>query len=318
MLIVLRRSPDREVALRQFIQDAHTPGNPSFHHWVTPEQIGQLYGPLDSEVAAVSAWLQTHGFSVARTTKGKTALEFSGTAGQVRQAFQTEIHSYLINGETHHANNADPRIPAALAPVISGITPLNDFRPQANLVVLGQASYDPKTHKVTPQWTSVGGALIVAPGDFSVQYDLNPLYGAGTNGAGVTIGIIGASNIDPAVVSEYRSLFGLPPGNLNVVIDGADPTPGEGNWATEESYLDVEISGAVAPNATINLYTAADTSIQSGLLLAAQRAVDDNQAVHWFRKAAKKLDPDAMHALGYAAACAALPARNATESCLAC
>lgn len=276
MLLILQRSPEREAALRQFIQDAHTPGSPSFHKWLTPEEFGELYGPEDSEVAAVAGWLQTHGFSVARVTKGKTAIEFSGSAGQVREAFHTEIHAYLINGELHHANSSDPQIPAALAPVIAGITPMNDFRPQSYMEVLGQASYNPQTRKITPQWTIGSNALALAPGDVAVQYDLNPLYAAGTNGTGVTIGIIGASDVDPAIVANYRSFFGLPPINFNAVIDGSDP--GEGNWATGESYLDVEVSGAVAPGATIDLYTATDTSVQSGLLLAAQRAVDDDQA----------------------------------------
>lgn len=276
MFLILQRSPEREAALRRFIQDAHTPGSPSFHRWLTPEEFGELYGPEDSEVAAVAGWLQTHGFSVARVTKGKTAIEFSGSAGQVREAFHMEIHAYLINGELHHANSSDPQIPAALAPVIAGVTPMNDFRPKSYMEVLGEATYNPKTHQVTPQWTTASDVFALAPGDFAVQYDLNTLYAAATNGTGVTIGIIGASDVDPTVVANYRSLFGLAPINLNAVIDGTDP--GEGNWATGESYLDVEVSGAVAPGATINLYTAADTSVQSGLLLAAQRSVDDDQA----------------------------------------
>ena len=278
MLLILQRSPEQEAALRQFIRDAHTPGNPSFHTWLTPEQFGELYGPEDSDVAAVSGWLQTHGFSVTRVTKGKTAIEFSGSAGQVREAFHTEIHAYLISGELHHANSSDPQIPAALAPVIAGITPMNDFRPKSYVEVLGQATYNPKTHQVTPQWTIASNLLALAPGDFAVQYDLNPLYAAVTNGTGVTIGIIGASEVDPTVVANYRSLFGLPAINLNAVVDGNDTNALEVNWATVESYLDVEVSGAVAPGATINLYAAADTSVQSGLLLAAQRAVDDDQA----------------------------------------
>ena len=113
------------------------------------------------------------------------------------------------------------------------------------------------------------------PGDFALQYDLNPLYAAGVTGTGVTIGIIGDSNVDPSVAAIYRSFFGLPANPLNVVVDGIDPgINGDG----VESYLDVEQSGAVAPGATINLYTSADTSLQYGLNLAAVRAVDDDVA----------------------------------------
>ena len=236
----------------------------------------------DEDLAAVTRWLEAHGFSVTRTTKGKTAVEFSGSAGQLREAFNTEIHTYVVGGQMHYANNRDPEVPAALAPVIAGITLLNDFRPQPNIEVLGKLSFDPRTHAATPEWTSSSNSLVLGPGDFAVQYDLNPVYSAGITGSGVTIGIIGASNVDPSVVATYRSLFGLPPATLKVIIDGGDPGPSTtilwDNWATGESYLDVEISGAVAPGATVNLYTAADTSVQSGLFLAAQRAVDDDDA----------------------------------------
>lgn len=277
MVLVLRRSPEREAALEQFLEDAHKPGSPTFHQWLKPDQFGELYGLTDSEVATVSVWLEQHGLSVSRMNRAKTAIEFSGTAGQVRSAFNTQIHSYLVNGEEHYANNIDPQIPAALAPVIAGITPINDFRPKSYVKNFGQAVYDSTSKKFVADWTFPSGQnlLELGPGDFALQYDLAPLYAAGITGAGITIGIIGASNVDPAVVATYRSFFGLPANPLNVVIDGTDP--GENNFAAE-SYLDVELSGAVAPGATINLYTAADTSVQSGLYLAAQRAVDDDQA----------------------------------------
>jgi hypothetical protein len=277
MLLLLQRSPDRELALQQFLQEAHRPGSPSYHRWLTPEQVAADYGPIDSEISATCGWLEQQGFSVERVTRGKTAIEFSGTAGQVRSAFHTEIHVYSINGERHYANNLDPQVPAALAPMIAGITPINNFQPTSYLRDLGKAVYDRETDKFVPQWTFPAGedALEFSPGDFALQYDLNPLYAAGTTGTGVTIGLIGASNVDPTVVATYRSFFGLPASPLNVVIDGLDP--GENN-AVVESYLDVEQAGAVAPGATITLYTSAGTSVQSGLYLAAQRAVDDDVA----------------------------------------
>jgi len=278
MLLLLQRSPEQESALRQFLQDVHTPGNPSYHKWLTPDEFGKAYGPGDADVSSVTQWLQSRGFSVAGVAKGKTTIEFSGNAGQVRNAFHTEIHTYLIRGAEHHANNSDPQIPAALAPVVAGITPMNDFRPKSNAEVLGQAAYNVRSHQVTQQWTMFGlpdPELAVAPGDFAVQYDLNPLYSAGTNGTGVTIGIIGDSNVDPALVAAYRTLFGLPVGAFNVIVDGNDPGL---SGAVIESYLDVELSGAVAPGATINLYTSLGTNVQDGLYLEATRAVGDNVA----------------------------------------
>jgi len=277
MVLLLQRSPGREAALQQFLEEAHRPGSPRFHKWLKPDQFGELYGLTDSEITTVSNWLQRQGFSIGRVNRGKNAIEFSGTAGQIRSTFHTEIHAYLIKGEEHYANNLDPQIPSALAPVIAGITPINDFRPKSYISKFSKAVYDSSSKRFVPDWTFPAGQdeLELSPGDFALQYDLGPLYAAGNTGSGITIGIIGASNVDPVAVANYRSFFGLPPNTLNVVIDGTDPGQ---NYALVESYLDVELSGAVAPGATINLYTAADTSVQSGLYLAAQRAVDDDEA----------------------------------------
>jgi subtilase family serine protease len=38
-------------------------------------------------------------------------IDFSGTAGQVREAFHTEIHNLNVKGVKHIANMSDPQIP---------------------------------------------------------------------------------------------------------------------------------------------------------------------------------------------------------------
>ncbi|MFZ1086034.1 MAG: Ig-like domain repeat protein, partial [Terracidiphilus sp.] len=278
MLLMLQRSPAQEEALRDFIQAAHSPGNPSYHQWLKPEEFGRLYGPADSDVAAVTAWLQSRGLTINQVHAGRLAIEFSGTAGQVSAAFQTPIHRYLVNGETHLANASDPSVPAALAPVIAGLAPVSDVHPQSNLKVLGAANFDAKTHQTTPQWTepvSGGVVFVMAPGDFATEYDIKPVYSSGITGTGQTIGIISSSNVDLSLVQAYQSLFGITPNLPKVVVDGEDP--GVNDTATE-AYLDIEVAGAVAPGATVLLYTSAGTATTDGLALAAMRAVEDDQA----------------------------------------
>ncbi len=126
-LLLLQRSPDQEAALRQLLDDQQSNSSPNFHQWLTPAQFGQQFGPSDADIATVTTWLQSHGFSINRISAGRTVIEISGTAGQIRNAFHTEIHSYVVNGESHWANATDPEIPAALAPVIEGFASLNNF-----------------------------------------------------------------------------------------------------------------------------------------------------------------------------------------------
>lgn len=279
LLLLLNRPPAREAAFQQALRDEHTPGSPHFHHWLTPDQIGSRFSPADSDVQAVTGWLSTSGFSIDRVSRARRFVEFSGTVGAVNAAFHTQIHQYLIDGVLHHANATELRIPEALAPAIAAVSSLNDFRATPQMQSAGEASWNASTRKMVPAFT--GGPswspllYALAPADFATQYDLNSLYSAGTNGSGITIGIINESDIDLDLAAAYRSVFGLPANPVQVIVDGSDPGP---NAAQQEAYLDVEMAGAVAPAATVELYISAGSAYQDPLTDAAIRAVDDNQA----------------------------------------
>lgn len=283
MLLLLRRGPEQEVALNSLIESLHDRNSANFHKWLTPAQFGAQWGAADSDIAAVTAWLQSHGFAVKGPTAGRTAIEFSGTAGQVQEAFHTAIHSYRVNGELHHANSTDPQIPAALAPVVAGISTLNDFRPHSMAHKGPRGVYDMKTNRVRPELTSSGPSgnlLYVGPADAAIIYNspipaLNPAYtGATVDGTGAVIGIIGDSNILTSQNAHYRNLFGLPAQAPKVIIDGG-VDPGE-NGDSIEAYIDTEIANGVAPGAQLYFYTAADSNVNYGLDLATARAVNDN------------------------------------------
>ena len=288
--VVLKRSGAQESALKQLIGEMHSPGSANYHKWLTPDSFGKQFGPSDADVAKLESWLGSHGFSITKLNPGRQTLEIAGTAGQFRDTFHAQIHSYQVKGvqggvETHFANASAPDIPTALAPVFGGFASLNNFRLKSNAHVLGKAQFNTATHEAKPEWTYSGFGstnYVLAPGDFDVQYDLNPLYTAGTNGTGQSIAIVNESNINIAQVNNYRTLFGLPVNPPQVIIDGNDPgidginSPYGPNFASGEAYLDVELSGAVAPDAQINLVIANDTALESGLTLAMERAVYSN------------------------------------------
>jgi subtilase family serine protease len=100
MLLVLKRSPEQEAALDKLLDDQQDKASPNYHQWLTPEQFGKQFGPADEDMQTIAAWLQSHGFRVG-STKGRTVLEFSGSASQVQEAFHTTIHKYLVNGEQY-------------------------------------------------------------------------------------------------------------------------------------------------------------------------------------------------------------------------
>lgn len=284
--LVLKRSPSQETALRELIQEQNTPGSPNYHKWLTPAQFGAEFGPSDQDIATVENWLSSQGFTVTGVEPGKQAIEISGSVAQLRSAFHTQIHKYMVNGEMHYANANAVQIPAALAPVVGGFVSLNNFHLKSYAQKLGEASYNPATGRAKPSWTIGSGSFdyqnysfVLSPADYAVQYDLTPLYNAGINGSGQTIAIINDSNINIDLVNQFRTLFSLPANPPQVIIDGNDPgvdgtnNPDGPNYDSVEAYLDVEWAGAVAPDATVDLVIAADTSLESGLILAAEHAV---------------------------------------------
>jgi hypothetical protein len=284
MLLVLRRSTEQEAALKTFMDQQHTKESPNFQKWLTPEQFGAQFGPSEADIEAITQWLQSHGFSVNHVATGRMMIEFSGTAGQVREAFSTEIHKFVARGEEHWANASDPQIPAALAPVVVGVNTLHNFRKKPLSRTLGVFSRSKATGQVTPQFSFAGCGVApcnaIGPTDFATIYNVLPLWNLGSpiDGTGQTIAIVGDSQINLQDIQKFRTLFGLPTNAVNVptiIVDGTDPGF---NGDEIEGALDVEWAGAIAKNAQILYVIAADTETSAGIDLAAEHIIDNNLA----------------------------------------
>src|SRR5208337_39846 len=125
--------------------------------------------------------------------QSKRLIEFSGTAANVRDAFHSEIHQYRISGEIHYANAAELTIPEALAALVRGVSPINNFRLRPYVRSAGPAWYSRSTDKGTPLFTNPDSStnfFAIAPEDFATHYDVASLYASGANGGGQMIGIM--------------------------------------------------------------------------------------------------------------------------------
>ena len=274
VLLQLRRPPETESMLGQFLGELQDPKSPAFHKWLKADQFGQSFGVAQQDLDTIAQWLQSHGFTVNSIYPSRMVIDFSGTAGQIRDAFHTEIHSLNVNGVEHIANLSDPLIPAALAPAIVGIVSLHDFQPRAQH----------EMRHPTANYTSGSGTYAVVPADLATIYNLNPLFTAGYSGQGQTIAVIEDTDVFSTLDWDtFRSTFGLSsyssgsfstlhPAPLNGANNCADPgvlTSNEG-----EAILDAEWSSAAAPGAAIVLASCADTSSTFGGLIALQNLIN--------------------------------------------
>jgi hypothetical protein len=280
MLLSLKRSPDQESALQQFLVDLQDKSSPNYHQWLTPVSFGQQFGPSDQDMQTVTAWLESHGFQVTNVTKGRTIIEFSGTVSQVSDAFHTQIHKYSVQGEEHWANVSDPSIPTALAPVVAGVATLHNFVKKSHLKNAGTTGHGLLKAGEKPAITFNGGDHGIAPADFAKIYNVPNVYNGGTtNGDGVTVAVVARSNINVSDVQDFRTLFGVPNAFTagNIVVNGPDPG-NLGGGEEFEAVLDATWSNGAAPNAFVKFVVSQTTETTDGVDLSEVFIIDNNLA----------------------------------------
>jgi len=186
LILQLKRSEVRELALKVYIDGLSNPRSPDYHQWLTPAQFAQYFGVAQADVDIVTAWLAAKGFTVNGVSPTGLQIDFSGTAAQVKQAFGTELHHLSVKGALHFANVSDPQIPEALQSVVAGIVSLHDFRPKPHKLVRGPSA---KNAKYTYS-NSNGTFHELAAGDLATIYNLTPLFNAGYSGRGQSIMVV--------------------------------------------------------------------------------------------------------------------------------
>jgi hypothetical protein len=311
IVLILGRTTEQQQDLDALVDQLHNPRSEQYQKWLTPAEFGSRFGPADEDVAAVAAWLRSKGFTIEDIPPSKTHITFTGTAGQMRDAFHVDIHQLSVRGVAHQATVTEPRIPLALAPVVAGFRQLHDFDPTPGVRQAGVFQKDLKTGKTTrvdeapasgahpelsvsfndQQYYSVG------PQDFYTIYNENPLLTQGITGAGVTIAVIEETEINASDVTTFRSAFGLPAypatpnstgGGVNYIYGSASGVGGDSactapeatssdNGNQTEASVDVEWAGAVAPKAIVDFVACGKKGAgvgSAGIDLAAEHIVN--------------------------------------------
>jgi len=270
MQLLLKRSAEHEQAAEDLADELQRRGSPLFHHWLTAAQYAEQFGVAQDDIARINGWLRAHGFTVHAPSASRMTTDFSGTAGQVREAFGAEIHTLDVKGERHIANVSDPYIPAALAPAIEGIVSLNDFRPRPMFVPKAQYTFTLDGFEY----------LAVAPADLATIYNFNPLFSAGITGQGQTIALIEDSDVYSASDwTTFRETFGLNAykgASLVTLHPGGCPDPGV-NGDDFEVDIDIQWATSAAPSAALQLVSCADTTTAFGGLTALQNLVNQRE-----------------------------------------
>jgi kumamolisin len=267
--------------LEQRIQEIYTRGSPQYRQFMTPEQFRSEFGPSAATIAAATKQFEAAGLTV---TQSSTAhLQVSGTAAQIEKAFAIELHSYEVAATAKNAEYrfraplGAPHAPAAIADSVRAVLGL-DTRPR-----LTPRLRNPLRVPLHSPSNSNGAGTADPPGswtvlDYAQYYDLNPLYRQGLTGKGRTIGIVTLASFTQSDAYNYWSAVGvnvLPNRISEVQVDGGAGPPSDAA-GSDETTLDVEQSGGLAPGAKIIVYIAPNTN--QGFADAFAAAIDANRA----------------------------------------
>lgn len=276
MLLVLTPPAERETELAAFLESQHDISSPNFHHWLSPEEFGQKFGPAAQDIQMVTAWLQQQGFTVTSVARSGRWIEFAGTSAQVERTFQTLMAQYQVAGKIHVANAQEISVPQALTPVVNGIVSLHNFLKKPLLARAGQFKRESggTYAQIDPNFTSSRGLHALGPADFAKIYNIP----ATATGAGQTIAIVARSDVSVSDTNDFRQQFGVPLQNPTITVNGPDPGFDPTSGDSIEATLDAQWAGSVAPAATINVVASSPTLTTDGIDLSAAYIVDNNVA----------------------------------------
>ena len=234
-------------------------------NFLSREEFARTHGAAAADFAAVRTFADAHGLAVLDEHAARRTMILSGTVAQFCAAFSVRLHQMQHAGGTYRGRTGEIRLPAELDGIVEAVLGL-DNRPQA------------KPHfRIRP---SVGNVNWHAADPAAVSYtpiQIAELYGfPDGGGAGECVGLIElGGGFRPADLETYFAGLSVgSPAVIAVSVDHGKNSPtGDGNGPDGEVMLDVEVVGAIAPEAKIAVYFAPNTD--AGFLDAITTAIHD-------------------------------------------
>ena len=256
----------------------------NYHQFLTTQQFRSKFGPSDDEVAAITAYFAANGLAAAR--EGTTTLQVTGKPAAIERVFQVTLHQYEVPAEAgaaayrFHAPTSAPKVPAEISGLATGVVGLNSRPKYVPHLVKAAASGSPVA-KLKETGSGTGlinplGSLTVA--DFDKYYDVSPLVAKKITGEGRTLAIVTLASFTTTDVFKYWKSLKLDVSSSRLKVINVDGGPGAPSDASgsDETTLDVEQSGGIAPGANIIVYQAPNTD--QAFLDAFVSAIESNKA----------------------------------------
>lgn len=233
--------------------------------FLTRSQYNAQFGASMADVRLIERFAHSKELTVVQTATDRCSVILRGSVQSMCEAFKVKLARYMsASGHVFRGRCGCMYIPDVLKGKIEGIFGL-DNRPVA-------------TPKFRIKKTKKGS---FAPQQAGASYNPNVVasmysFPAGKTGKGQCIALIElGGGYRTADLNHYFAGLNIPvPSIKAVAVDGAANNPGTADGPDGEVMLDIEVAGAVSPNAGIVVYFAPNT--EQGFLDAITSAIHDN------------------------------------------
>ncbi|MGZ6503258.1 MAG: S53 family peptidase, partial [Tumebacillaceae bacterium] len=260
-----------KTGLEQYIKSTTLPGNANYRKYLTPAQFKTKYAPPSAQINAVTSYLKAFGIT-SSVYADNLVITATGTAGQFNKAFNVELQTASYKGKKFHGTKTAPVAPKSIADNILCILGLSDY---SNLTQhsVKQAPLDGSN--VVPKVTEAPTGRMTS--DLVSRYNVQPLVDKGATGKGQTIGIVTLADFNPSDAYSYWAYNNIKVDPNRIKKINVDGGSGLSEYTgSDETTLDVEQSGALAPGANMNVYVGPNSD--TGFVDAFARAINDNVA----------------------------------------
>jgi kumamolisin len=248
-------------ALNRRIEQLYDPASPRYHHFLTPAQFADEFGPTQNDYDAVIRFLNDSGLQVTATYPNRMLIDVRGDVAQVEQIFGVRINNYADGSQSFFANDRDPELPASIAPLIESVRGMENYLELRRRIRLRPSARN--FSRVPPGYS---------PQQIAAAYNFNSAYGNGITGRGQTVAIATAYGFSSTDVANFWKYYRIRAPKYSTVAVG-----GKTRYIDFETTLDLEWAGAMANGANFIVYQAA-TPLLSTFSSVYNKIVSDNKA----------------------------------------
>ncbi len=218
---------------------------------VSGAELEGRYLPLRADYDRVVAWLIAQGFAQTVPDRLHMTVVARGSVAQVARAFGVRFARVSVPDGEYTSAVTEPSVPAELAAAVLGV---NGLQPEFRLRHIRAQAVRARD--------VVGGYVFVTPDNVASAYHIP----SAATGAGQIIAVIDEA---PALSSDLAS-FWTAAGSAQTVdhvatIGSGAPSPTSSQ--SEETDLDVEWAGAIAPGALIRIYLSSPNVFEALVLI---------------------------------------------------